>query len=162
MKNSAMISPPSQITGQDEGASSAVVVAATNAIDDSPPSGSYRARAFAAYPPICTYCGFGIPEILEVAHLDQDRKNNSIENLAILCGNCHKMHDIGLIPTEVIKTMRSLERKVNWKLRIKDAGKKAAQTKLKNAQTARRSAAAKKAHSSRKSAVLVGAGSLSQ
>jgi hypothetical protein len=158
MKNSATISPPIPNTAQGDGSSSAVAVAAKNAIEDAPPSGSYRARAFAAYPPICTYCGFGIPEILEVAHLDQNRKNNSIENLAILCGNCHKMHDIGLIPTEVIKTMRGLEKKVNWKLRIKDAGKKAAQTKLKNAKTARRSAAATKAHTSRKSATLANSG----
>jgi hypothetical protein len=37
---------------------------------------NYRKLAFEKYPPICAYCGFGIPEILEVAHLDGDRKNS--------------------------------------------------------------------------------------
>jgi hypothetical protein len=114
--------------------------------------GSYRVRALKAYPPICTYCGFGIPEILEVAHLDQDRKNNELENLALLCPNCHKMHDIGLIPTDVIKTMRSLEKSVDWKLRVKDAGIKAAKTRSNNKKAAKRSASAKKANITRKAA----------
>ena len=31
----------------------------------------YGDRAFATYPPLCSYCGFGIPAILEVARMDQ-------------------------------------------------------------------------------------------
>jgi hypothetical protein len=31
---------------------------------------NYRKMAFAHYAPICAYCGLGVPEILEVAHLD--------------------------------------------------------------------------------------------
>jgi 5-methylcytosine-specific restriction endonuclease McrA len=90
---------------------------------------NYRKLAFNNYPPICTYCGFGIPEILEVAHLDGDRNNNDIENLAILCPNCHKMHDVDLISTEMLQEIRDRERAIDWSKRMKDAGKKAAATR---------------------------------
>jgi predicted restriction endonuclease len=90
---------------------------------------NYRKLAFEHYPPICAYCGFGVPEILEVAHLDGNRSNNEIGNLIILCPNCHKMHDIDLIPTETITLMRDREKRVDWKKRMKDAGQKAATTR---------------------------------
>lgn len=104
---------------------------------------NYRRLAFEAYGPICAHCGFGIREVLEVAHIDGERANNSIENLVILCPNCHKMHDIGLIPTAVIIQMRDLEKKVTWSKRMKDAGAKAA---LKR----KRKAAARKAVETRR------------
>jgi 5-methylcytosine-specific restriction endonuclease McrA len=100
---------------------------------------NYRKLAFGHYPPICAHCGFGVPEILEVAHLDGNRCNNTIENLAILCSNCHKMHDIGLIPTDTIIQMRDLERQPDWSKRMKDAGVKAALTRKRRA-AARRAA----------------------
>jgi 5-methylcytosine-specific restriction endonuclease McrA len=105
---------------------------------------NYRKLAFEHYPPICAYCGFGIPEILEVAHLDGNRSNNDMQNLIILCPNCHKMHDIDLIPTKVITQMRDREKQVNWTKRMKDAGLKAAATR-------KRRAAGKKAAATRKS-----------
>ncbi|MBN1428865.1 MAG: HNH endonuclease [Anaerolineae bacterium] len=104
---------------------------------------NYRKIAFDTYAPICAYCGFGVPEVLEVAHLDGDRGNNSAENLAILCPNCHKMHDIGLIPTNIVLEMRDRERSVDWSIRMKDAGQKAAQTR-------KRRAAARKSWETRK------------
>ena len=103
----------------------------------------YRRTAFEAYPPICAHCGFGIADVLEVAHLDGDRTNNDVANLAILCPNCHKMHDIGLIPTEVVIAMRDREREADWSIRMKDAGQKAAQTR-------KRKAAARKAWQTRR------------
>jgi 5-methylcytosine-specific restriction endonuclease McrA len=87
---------------------------------------NYRKLAFGYYAPICAHCGFGVPEILEVAHLDGNRQNNALENLAILCPNCHKMHDIDLIPTSTITEMRDRKRQVDWSKRMKDAGAKAA------------------------------------
>jgi predicted restriction endonuclease len=90
---------------------------------------NYRKLAFDHYPPICAYCGFGIPEILEVAHLDGNRSHNEIGNLVILCPNCHKMHDIDLISTEIIILMRDREKQIDWKKRMKDAGQKAAMTR---------------------------------
>lgn len=104
----------------------------------------YRKAAFQRYAPICAYCGFGVPEVLEVAHLDGNRRNNALANLAVLCPNCHKMHDIGLIPTAVVVEMRDRERSVDWRIRMKDAGQKAALTR-------KRKAAARKAWATRRS-----------
>ena len=39
---------------------------------------------------VCEVCGFDSPkEILIVHHKDRDRTNNSLDNLKILCPNCH-------------------------------------------------------------------------
>jgi len=37
----------------------------------------------------CERCGFTIHEILQVHHKDRDRKNNTLENLELICPNCH-------------------------------------------------------------------------
>jgi len=109
---------------------------------------NYRRLAFEHYPPICAFCGFGIPEVLEVAHVDGDRSNDEIENLVILCPTCHKMHDIDLIPSETLVEIRDRERTVDWSKRMKDAGQKAAATRKLRQQI--RSAAANKAVATRK------------
>jgi|GEM_PF-2963837 len=90
---------------------------------------NYRKIAFKTYPPICAHCGFGIPEVLEVAHIDNNRSNNDSDNLVILCPNCHKMCDLDLISEETIHQMRDRPKKVKWAKRMKDAGVKAAQTR---------------------------------
>ena len=41
--------------------------------------------------PKCEVCGFDNPIALEVHHIDENRKNNKIENLQILCCNCHRI-----------------------------------------------------------------------
>jgi len=87
---------------------------------------NYRKLAFAEYEPFCVWCGFGVPEILEVAHLDGQRTHNSVGNLALLCPTCHKMHDVDLISTVMVRAMRDRQRVVRWKKRMKDAGRKAA------------------------------------
>ena len=94
---------------------------------------NYRRLAFEKYDPICAYCGFGIPEVLEVAHLDGDRYNNDPKNLVILCPNCHKMHDIDLISTETIIQRRDRKRQVDWSKRLKDAGRKSGITRKRRA-----------------------------
>jgi hypothetical protein len=104
---------------------------------------NYRKLAFQHYDPICAHCGFGIPDVLEVAHIDCDRSNCDIGNLVILCPNCHKMHDLDLISTETIIQMRDRPKVVNWAKRMKDAGQKAALTR-------KRSRAAKKAVATRR------------
>ncbi|MEW6235830.1 MAG: HNH endonuclease [Candidatus Omnitrophota bacterium] len=98
---------------------------------------NYRKIAFEAYDPVCAHCGFGVPAVLEVAHLDGNRTNNDPANLAILCPNCHKMHDLDLISTETIIEMRDRPKIVKWSKRMKDAGKKAA-LKRKRCATARK------------------------
>lgn len=112
---------------------------------------NYRALALATCPEAqCVHCGFGVKDVLEVAHLDQIRSNNSIDNLAILCPNCHKMHDLDLIPTDVIRQMRDHDKKTNWGSRMKDAAAKAAATRKKNTAAENRSEAGKKAAATRK------------
>lgn len=40
----------------------------------------------------CAQCGFDkYPEILQVHHKDRNRSNNNIENLEVLCPNCHTL-----------------------------------------------------------------------
>jgi hypothetical protein len=39
----------------------------------------------------CTCCGFNKwPQILQFHHIDKNRKNNSLDNLTVLCPNCHR------------------------------------------------------------------------
>lgn len=104
---------------------------------------NYRRLAFARYDPLCAHCGFGVPAVLEVAHLDADRSNNELSNLVILCPNCHKMHDLDLISTATIVEMRDRPKVVAWSKRMKDAGQKAALTRL-------RKSAARKAVATRR------------
>jgi hypothetical protein len=87
---------------------------------------NYRKVAFQHYPQVCAYCGFGIAAVLEVCHIDCQRSNNDVGNLVILCPTCHKMHDLDIISTETICTMRDRPKVVRWSKRMKDAGKKAA------------------------------------
>lgn len=38
----------------------------------------------------CVSCGYSeIPQILEVHHIDRNRKNNNLSNLLVLCPTCH-------------------------------------------------------------------------
>jgi ribosomal protein L7/L12 len=92
---------------------------------------NYRKLAFEKYPPLCAHCGFGIKDVLEVAHIDCNRSHNEPENLIVLCPNCHKMHDLDLISTETIIQMRDRPKVVVWAKRMKDAGKKAAVSRAK-------------------------------
>src|ERR1700688_870290 len=102
---------------------------------------SYRKLAFDHYVQsgqvVCAHCGFGIRDVLEVAHLDGIRSHNDLANLAILCPNCHKMHDLDLITTETIVLMRDRPKRVVWAKRMKDAGSKAAETRRKTAEKAK-------------------------
>ena len=51
---------------------------------------NYRQIAFQNYPHKCSVCGWDEDEeILQVHHIDENRKNASIDNLIILCPTCH-------------------------------------------------------------------------
>lgn len=53
---------------------------------------NYRKIAFEFYEHKCADCGYNAhEEILEVHHIDRNRSNNSLENLVILCPNCHSL-----------------------------------------------------------------------
>lgn len=52
---------------------------------------NYREQAFYYYPHKCAICGRNEDEdILEVHHIDNDRENNDLKNLIILCPICHR------------------------------------------------------------------------
>lgn len=54
---------------------------------------NYRLLAFRNYPHECSVCGYHDDDdisLLEVHHIDEDRENNKLENLIILCPNCHR------------------------------------------------------------------------
>lgn len=56
--------------------------------------GIFQRIAFDNYPHKCSLCGS--TEFLCVHHKDRDRKNNTVDNLQILCKSCHqKVHDSG-------------------------------------------------------------------
>lgn len=58
---------------------------------------TYRDKAFKAYPHKCAVCGYDEDErILQVHHRDSNRDNNSLDNLIILCSNCHWKITLGL------------------------------------------------------------------
>ena len=101
---------------------------------------NYRKLAFKHYRDrlFCAHCGFGLPDVLEVAHLDCDRQNNDVSNLVLLCPTYHKMFDLDLISSETIIQMRDRPRVVRWSKRMKDAGKKAAKSRKRNASKKRR------------------------
>lgn len=52
---------------------------------------NYRTNAFNEYLHQCSVCGWNEDEdCLEVHHIDENRDNNSLDNLIILCPNCHR------------------------------------------------------------------------
>jgi hypothetical protein len=53
---------------------------------------NYRQTAFRNYPQECSNCRFNsVLEVLDVHHIDEDRENNFLENLIILCPTCHTL-----------------------------------------------------------------------
>ena len=65
---------------------------------------AYRRNAFEYYEHKCAICGYDeCIEILEVHHIDENRNNNSIENLIILCPICHKKLTLHLKTLEELK-----------------------------------------------------------
>lgn len=57
---------------------------------------NYRLKAFSIYPHVCAVCGWNEDErILEVHHRDENRNNNKLENLCILCPTCHRKITLG-------------------------------------------------------------------
>lgn len=57
---------------------------------------NYRLKAFEKLPHYCAVCGWKEDErILEVHHKDEDRTNNTLDNLCILCPTCHRKITLG-------------------------------------------------------------------
>lgn len=59
-------------------------------------SKDYRSKALVTYEHKCFVCGWDEDErILEAHHIDEDRTNNSIQNLCLLCPTCHRKITLG-------------------------------------------------------------------
>lgn len=53
-------------------------------------SQDYRKKALREYQHKCSICGYNEePNILQVHHIDENRQNNQLNNLIVLCPNCH-------------------------------------------------------------------------
>ncbi|MBL6081338.1 hypothetical protein JMJ56_25410 [Belnapia sp. T18] len=107
-----------------------------------------------AYPyRCCVVCGLEAATCLQVAHLDHNASNNAPDNLARLCPTHHWMYDAGLYPIEAIQLLQAHWQTTqgipNHKVRMKDAGAKAALSR-------KRSAAARKAVATRRANAAVG------
>ena len=59
--------------------------------------GSYRGKALKYYEPKCQVCGYDILVVLEVHHIDEDRYNNELDNLRVVCPTHHKEYHLGII-----------------------------------------------------------------
>lgn len=50
---------------------------------------SLKIRLLNARGTVCERCNYSKPEILQVHHKDRNRNNNSMDNLLLICPNCH-------------------------------------------------------------------------
>lgn len=68
---------------------------------------TYRDMAMREYAHQCAICGWKEDEdILQVHHIDENRQNNALKNLIILCPNCHAKltsHKYQLIDRQTIQ-----------------------------------------------------------
>lgn len=60
-----------------------------NYIDGSYKGSTYSKLAFRTYIHKCAMCGLEEECCLQVHHIDENRENNNVDNLIILCANCH-------------------------------------------------------------------------
>lgn len=59
-------------------------------------SKNYRKKAYDFYGHFCSICLWDEDDrILEVHHIDENRENNNLENLRILCPTCHRKITLG-------------------------------------------------------------------
>ena len=57
----------------------------------------YRQRAFEHHGEVCDKCGYSDePKMLDVHHIDSNRRNNHINNLRVLCVWCHALITRGI------------------------------------------------------------------
>lgn len=63
---------------------------------------NYRLRAMEAYEHKCLCCGWDEDDrILEAHHIDENRDNNHISNLCLLCPTCHRKITLGYYKLDV-------------------------------------------------------------
>ena len=68
---------------------------------------TYREMAMREYDHRCSICGWSEDDdILQVHHIDENRQNNALNNLIVLCPNCHAKltsHKYQLIDRKIIQ-----------------------------------------------------------
>lgn len=80
-----------------------------NWIDGRYAKSAYAKKAYRTYKLKCAICGLEEECCLQVHHVDENRNNNEVENLIILCANCHcRVHRGGLEITEEILENREM------------------------------------------------------
>ena len=63
---------------------------------------NYRLRAMEVYEHKCLCCGWDEDDrILEAHHIDENRDNNHISNLCLLCPTCHRKITLGYYKLDV-------------------------------------------------------------
>lgn len=48
-----------------------------------------KIRLFEIRSQVCERCGYAMREILQIHHKDGNHHNNNVENLELICPNCH-------------------------------------------------------------------------
>lgn len=72
---------------------------------------SYRERAIKNFGNVCELCKWDGP--IEVHHIDGNRANNKLQNLCVLCPNCHS-----LTKTNTYKVNEKISEKIERKIRL--------------------------------------------
>lgn len=102
---------------------SSLCYASSNDSSGVAPWADHRNVAFRAWGEKCERCGYDsyleyrkiqssfmeYPSMLDVHHINKDRKNNTPENLAVLCSNCH-----ALATRNITVYSRSASGKLQW------------------------------------------------
>jgi 5-methylcytosine-specific restriction endonuclease McrA len=73
--------------------------------------GIYRRRAYKKYGYKCNRCGFDNKKILLVHHKDRNRKNNNVDNLEVLCKNCHSLEHYNEIHKKFLEYIKTKNKK---------------------------------------------------
>jgi len=55
----------------------------------------------------CPFCGIADVAVLEMHHIDENRSNNDLENLIVVCGNCHSKITHGEIPSAAVRVVKT-------------------------------------------------------
>jgi HNH endonuclease len=64
--------------------------------------GSYRQRALEVSDQACVSCGWSEDaRVLQVHHIDENRRNNDLSNLVVLCPTCHTKLTLGYYTLDV-------------------------------------------------------------